>query len=595
MKVSCRLYLVVGLAAMCVPVAIAARSGAVSQARNGTKFDVNDVAYLWPLPQTAADVKALISASDSRPDGTPLWPTEPFLTTIATAQVTTATSSAGNDHRILFGDLAAAYSNPGNWKLAGFRVDPCAPGCDPEFQKVFGATPQLRLIFQPVTVEPNGKVTIHDLAAHLVFNFTLGPIPFPATPDRGTFLTIVNDLRSLKASSGVDTAGPLTIHPGFAAGGAAFRSMVAAFVAKHTAGSRLFAMAFMGLAPRPEPWLFFALARTPSGTFVPAPQRVLSGTSQMLTFMGGTAAMPVPTNSNIAAGKGVSTGVLFERGIEDRLDQPAIAGMPRPLHRDIPDLIANPSRAHFLNTDCVSCHTESTLRRRLKIESDRQLAYARPAGISGVSAERETGDSWNVRNFGWFKTQATVSHRTANEAAESAEHINREYLGAQSQRPAASSAHPQKVSPGLPQPVASPLTLLMKIKSPKDFAQLKALIEKFQALPPDQNPIMIALTRLGIVHYARFVFIEERYLAVITTYDGSFDDYIDAFVDSIGQVFDALLAHVEGAPPLPVSKHRQQFLDFVKRNDLGAVAPFYSAYPDLKVQDILTLRKKGGQ
>ena len=145
------------------------------------------------------------------------------------------------------------------------------------------------------------------------------------------------------------------------------------------------------------------------------------------------------------------------------------------------------------------------------------------------------------------------------------------------------------------QPVASPLTLVMKIKSASDFQALKALIDKIQSLPPEQNPIMRALNRLGTVHFARFVFIEERYLAVITTYDGSFEDYIDAFVNEIGHVFDQLLAHIDGAPPLPVSSHRAEFLAFVQRHDLQAIPPFYSAYPTLKTLDILTLQRKAGQ
>ena len=143
--------------------------------------------------------------------------------------------------------------------------------------------------------------------------------------------------------------------------------------------------------------------------------------------------------------------------------------------------------------------------------------------------------------------------------------------------------------------VANPLTLVMPIKSKEDYLQLKGLIDKLQSLPPDKNPIAVALNQLKTVHFARFVFIEERLLAVITTYDGSFEDYIDAFVNTIGGVFDQLLAHVQDAPPLPVESHRQEFLDFVRKYDLKAIAPFYSAYPDLTTQDILILQKRSGQ
>lgn len=142
--------------------------------------------------------------------------------------------------------------------------------------------------------------------------------------------------------------------------------------------------------------------------------------------------------------------------------------------------------------------------------------------------------------------------------------------------------------------VANPLTLVMRIKSKDDFFKLKALIDHLQGLPTDQNPITKALNRLATVHFARFVFLDETKLAVITTYDGDFEDYIGSFVDAIGDVFDKLLAHMVDAPPLPVSEHRKEFLAYVLRNDLKAIPPFYSAYPKLKVLDILTLQKQTG-
>jgi hypothetical protein len=83
------------------------------------------------------------------------------------------------------------------------------------------------------------------------------------------------------------------------------------------------------------------------------------------------------------------------------------------------------------------------------------------------------------------------------------------------------------------------------------------------------------------------VFVDETRLAVITTYDGDFDAYINDFVDHIGEVFNTLLQHMDGAPPLPVQQHRQELLDYVRRHDLQCLPPFYSAYPQRTVLDIL--------
>jgi hypothetical protein len=136
--------------------------------------------------------------------------------------------------------------------------------------------------------------------------------------------------------------------------------------------------------------------------------------------------------------------------------------------------------------------------------------------------------------------------------------------------------------------VQNPLTLIMNIKSAADYQQLNGLLQKFQSAPPDQNPIFVALNKLKTVHFARFVFLSNNtQLAVITSYDGSFEQYINDFIDEIGDVFNALLAHMSGGPPLPVQKNRDAFLAYVKANDLRGIEPFYSAYPGSTVLDIL--------
>ena len=142
-------------------------------------------------------------------------------------------------------------------------------------------------------------------------------------------------------------------------------------------------------------------------------------------------------------------------------------------------------------------------------------------------------------------------------------------------------------APAADEPVQHPLTLVMRIKSAEDLRTLRAELDQLQGLPRDQNPVVAALEAIGTVHFARFVFLDDTRLAVITTYDGDFDAYINDFVDHIGEVFDDLLQHVDGAPPLPVQRHRAEFLDYVRRNDLRCLPPFYSAYPRHTVLDVL--------
>jgi hypothetical protein len=151
------------------------------------------------------------------------------------------------------------------------------------------------------------------------------------------------------------------------------------------------------------------------------------------------------------------------------------------------------------------------------------------------------------------------------------------------------STTPQPASqPSVQKPVQSPLTLIMTFKSPQDFEELRAKLTQIQSLPPDQNPLNQALISTGIVHFARFVFLENNTkLGVFTAYDGSLDAYVNAFVDKVGKVFDLLLSHMADAPPLPVEQHRDEFLAYIKAHDLPVIEPFFSAYPTLTVLDIL--------
>jgi hypothetical protein len=84
--------------------------------------------------------------------------------------------------------------------------------------------------------------------------------------------------------------------------------------------------------------------------------------------------------------------------------------------------------------------------------------------------------------------------------------------------------------------------------------------------------------------------------AVITTYDGSFGDYIQDFVkvDSVAKFFDNFLEAVDdptAAGLIPVTKNATAFAALVQKYDATNPAnqwgQWYSAYPTLSVQNIL--------
>jgi hypothetical protein len=137
-------------------------------------------------------------------------------------------------------------------------------------------------------------------------------------------------------------------------------------------------------------------------------------------------------------------------------------------------------------------------------------------------------------------------------------------------------------------PVQQPLTLILTMKSDDDFQKLSKLLEEAQSNP--DSDLRKALDGIETVHFARFVFLENNTkLAVITTYDGDLDTYLNAFVRQIGKLFDTILHHVSPAPPTPVEEFPGEFIDFIKRHDMKATGAFYSAYPGLTVKHIKAL------
>jgi hypothetical protein len=433
------------------------------------RFDVCDVSILFPIPASVDDVSALISVDEPLSDGGPTaWPAAAFQMMLDTIRSDVGSIAfSGGAKRV---GLKPGFDSRTNWKVAGIRVDPTAPGASEAIVAKFGETPQIRVIVQPVTVSDDGKVTVHDFAAHLVYSYVTGLEPADpgflprAVPDRDRFRAILDDLARLKSSlkvAGIDTQGmPLGVHPGLKGDTTAknVTAQLRAFLAKHLSESKLGGMAFLGIpSDAPEPWIFGGLQRTSDGKYVPALSANLSGAAaQGLDVQGGRSGEVVPTprpmnrvaiTNNLALAladrRGVSTAALFGNIDQTFLDAPAVIGQDAdgnpvvdpgadgPLrNRDIADFIANPQATHFFSADCVSCHTE-TRRRKVLLLPDSPLRYMRPDGISGVDPSVLPGEDYNVRNFGWFQRGGgpTVTLRAGNETASVVDFINRVYFG----------------------------------------------------------------------------------------------------------------------------------------------------------------------
>ena len=327
-------------------------SAITSEAQTELKLSVNDISYLWPIPTTQAEVDLLI-------DGESVWPGPSFEEVLNMALGVRVKDGGGTTRQITF-PPSAHFDDRINWKLVGFRVDPSAPSADPAWINRIGSIPQIRLIMQPVTVTSNG-VIVHDFTAHLAFSYVLkGKRPFE--PDRKKFAAILDGLLELKefllaANPPVSTEGELGVNPGLGQNVPGFSAKVEGFLQKHLANLTPNVVSFMGVSsPKPEPWIFFAwdpsMSEGPLGTVMLFPA---------ITVKEGSVT-PVPKNNNLQFNPpiGVSTAVLFKSNLN--LNDPAIPHKTEPLNRDIPDIIANPKISNVLNTDCVSCHSETTRR-----------------------------------------------------------------------------------------------------------------------------------------------------------------------------------------------------------------------------------------
>lgn len=407
----------------------------------------NDVSILFPIPKSQGDLANLIALSDlTGPSGAPeksrLWSEKDFARFLEIAESPVG-AVAGSQSRI---GLPLGVKQIDAWFIAGIRFDPGAPGLSKSIIEKLGQQPQIRFVAQPVTKNANGSIVVHDIAAHLIFSFSVLPpkagespgcLP-RSIPDETAFKAVVRDVAALRdqLAAGafkqvkVQTTGPLNVHPGLKGRTAApFKNALKALLEKHLAPPRLTSMAIMGLH-EPEPWIFVAMQKVeaPPGSeqfiFVPAPSPTLDGKqfAQMLNFRGGRIVQPAPATNNQnditcrhaafqppfpkEERKGVATADFFN----GTLDAAKV--------KTIIDIIADPVKSHFFNTDCVSCHTDTRQGMRL----------LRGFTVPGVATEALPKDDWNVRNFGWFD-RPTITRRTATETAEVVNFINKELLG----------------------------------------------------------------------------------------------------------------------------------------------------------------------
>jgi cytochrome P450 len=128
--------------------------------------------------------------------------------------------------------------------------------------------------------------------------------------------------------------------------------------------------------------------------------------------------------------------------------------------------------------------------------------------------------------------------------------------------------------------VQRPLNVVMRIKSP--VAEHAQILQKVitSAAPSIEH----LLRHSKMVHFARFVLLNnDTELALFTTYDAPFEEYIRHFARAAGPLFDKIFEHIEEHPPMPVRNHPDEFVEFIRRFDRPSVGGyFFSVNPGLK-------------
>lgn len=147
--------------------------------------------------------------------------------------------------------------------------------------------------------------------------------------------------------------------------------------------------------------------------------------------------------------------------------------------------------------------------------------------------------------------------------------------------------------------MSNALNLTLPIK--QDAATQEALKTLAERFATDVQPLIAeALKQSKLVHFARVVVIDNRYIQVLTEYEGDHREYTEFFRRALTPVFAAIFSLAEGVPDV---SDPDEFWKYAKAHNcrsLGTAADgskdfdgnpagwLFSAYDHKSVKEILT-------
>jgi hypothetical protein len=110
-----------------------------------------------------------------------------------------------------------------------------------------------------------------------------------------------------------------------------------------------------------------------------------------------------------------------------------------------------------------------------------------------------------------------------------------------------------------------------------------------------QPALEAALARSETVHFARVLVIDNRYIQILTEFDGDPMQYTEFFRKDLGKVFELVFSLVDGAPPWADLNDPNAFYEYTSGLNLKALGSsatgdgrgyLFCAYGDATVREI---------
>jgi len=149
------------------------------------------------------------------------------------------------------------------------------------------------------------------------------------------------------------------------------------------------------------------------------------------------------------------------------------------------------------------------------------------------------------------------------------------------------------------------MALTLNFTAPlKQDAESQQHLQQLVAVFADQIQPVIdkALAKSELVHFARILVIDNKYLQVLTEFDGDPMQYTEFFRQELEPVFEAIFSLVEGAPPWEELNNPNDFYEYTHGLNLKALGTsvdanydhgyLFSAFGDATVREI---KKQLGQ